>query len=113
MKANDCFNEDSLTMSIDIETNQWYNAEGLLSATDDIDEVLTECGFVTSYQVTFIKLVVALLKNTKPSAYKVPKEHNKKYMVFSPVFFTYQFSCTLFSSNTYSISSTNLKGYLE
>lgn len=70
MKTNDCFNEKSLTMSMDVETNQWYDAEGLLSAATDIDEVLSAGGFTNAYNVPFIKHVVALLKITKPSVYK-------------------------------------------
>lgn len=76
MRTNDCFNENSLTMSLDVETNQWYDAEGLLSATADIDGVLKAGGFTNSYNVPFIKEVVALLKITKPSVYK-------KHKVFS------------------------------
>lgn len=73
MRTNDCFNDMSLTMSLDVETNQWYDAEGLLSATADIDEVLSAGDFTNAYNVPFIKHVVALLKITKPSTYKKRK----------------------------------------
>ena len=71
MKTNDAFTNDSLTMVVDIETNQWYLAQNFLTTSDEAikDEAYKYCTARTTNAslFAFILTVCAALKCENPT----------------------------------------------
>lgn len=74
MKTNGAFTDDSLTMVVDIETNQWYLAQNFLTTSDDVirDEAYKYCTSRTTNAslFAFILTVCAALKRVNPTVVK-------------------------------------------
>lgn len=62
MVTNECFSDESYTMSLDIETNQWYGVEGLLNV--DVNN-LPVTGMCQGDVHTFICNAISLAKTKK------------------------------------------------
>lgn len=71
MRTNDAFTDDSLTMVVDIETNQWYLAQNFLTASDEAieEEAYKYCTARTTNAnlLMFILTVCKVLKCENPS----------------------------------------------
>lgn len=72
MVTNACFSDESYTMSLDIETNQWYGVEGLLNV--DVN-ALPVAGAYQGNMHTFVCNAISLAKTKK-----TVKVHGKKCM---------------------------------
>ena len=66
MIENACFTEDSFTMSLDIETNQWYDADGL-SDSEVYYELTSKMSFKMMH---FITSVFYVLRDFSTTNYK-------------------------------------------
>ena len=68
MKTNDCFTDESLTLSMDIETNQWYNAEGVLNWTGIVNEPQNSaaCNAYITTVIDFMKAIPTTAYNNAP-----------------------------------------------
>ena len=81
MKKNDVFTDQSLTMVIDVETNQWFSAENFRKAKD-LDSALEAwsitVGYLDNQNASFIHMVVDILKLEEPDIYNGAEVYNMK-----------------------------------